>query len=614
MKSLSDLIAIASDPSTPAERLISLADAPQTEIHRALARNPNTPVDLLQHFWETHPDCILENPVLTLWEFTKPGFAVEVIGNKTLFRLYTHLRRQGGELPAHIFQSKTIAALARVGLMHFDSAVFEFLPFESDPAIRLRMVENPSNLRLFDIYQSYAPDHIWELFSTDPHPDVREQFAILIRSAHTIHAPKRLEILSKAARLLARDERIEIHLHLAHCPYLPADLVEQLSGSADARIREALTGCLFSPLPVRKNLAKDPDENVRLSLTRKSSLPEIHAILLSDPSAKVRKALAENASLSRDILQKFNLWDSPEVVSSLFCNPKTGQAMQLKILNGAVLEVQEAVLRMGRTLTPSFYRKIKPMLHSSVFFRLCEVGGLHRDIFEDLARDPSAEARLGAACRVTNRHNNGSHAKNVAMVNIFASDPDVKIRKQVCTDWRLNKTATALLFSDPDAGVRKKTLCSVLAQLVSNRDKRAYSSYQKIYREKAALIVKLARDPDPAIREAIANCREAPPAALRILLDDPAPNIRKAARNHCRWPYGVMLDLGKNQKSNTESLFHGETTPSSSALRLLAASQNPFVRMLVARCKRTPLAELRKLANDPNPTVREAAEQLLVIK
>jgi len=66
MKSLADFIAVAADPSTSVEQLVSLADAPQEEIHRALARNPNTPVDLLQHFWETHPDCLLENLVRTL--------------------------------------------------------------------------------------------------------------------------------------------------------------------------------------------------------------------------------------------------------------------------------------------------------------------------------------------------------------------------------------------------------------------------------------------------------------------------------------------------------------------------------------------------------------------
>jgi hypothetical protein len=604
-------IAKVSDPSTSIDDLISFSDDPRPEIQRALARNPNTPIDLLQHVWQAHPDCILENPILTLWEFTKTGSAAELIGEGPLLSLYNHLRRHGEDLPAHIFHSKTLPALARQGLLRFDSAVFEYLPFEKDQAIRLRMIEHPANLKLFDVYQSYAADPIWERFATDPHPEIRVQFANMLRSAPLDKVPQRLEIFSKAARLLARDERYEIQIHLANSRYLPADLIEQLSKSSDARIREALTRCVFAPSPVLRNLARDSEEEVRLALAKYSASSDIHAIILHDLSMNVRRRLAENASLSRETMGLFDLRDHPDVLGALFRNPKANGALRLKILRGTSPEVQKVLLRMGKSLTPSFYRNIKPLVCPDILEQLGGAVSLHREIVEDLARDSRPEVRLGVARRITNRHNFAPLPKNVALVNAFACDSDPRIREQVCTDWRLKKSATAVLFGDPDPRVRKKALCAVLDQLVASRDARRFLDYQETYREKASLVVKLARDPDLMIRDVIANCPESPPAALKILFDDPEPLIRISARNHDRWPYGVMLDLVRKQNSNIDprSLFQGETTPSIRALRLLAASRNPFIRFLVARCKRTPVVELRKLSSDPHPVVRETSVQ-----
>ena len=96
---------------------------------------------------------------------------------------------------------------------------------------------------------------------------------------------------------------------------------------------------------------------------------------------------------------------------------------------------------------------------------------------------------------------------------------------------------------------------------------------------------------------------------MEIRFEDAEAFIRNAAMSHERCPYGVMLDLVETKKSHMDctTLFHGETTPSASALRLLATSQNPFIRKVVSHCKRTAMKELRKLANDSHPAVREAA-------
>ena len=602
-------LAAASDPATPVEDLLSLSINKDPGVLQALARNPNVPEELLQELWQRFPESILENPLLTLWEFTNAGSAAKKLGDRAMLALYNHLRDTGAELPEDLFTPKTLAYLARRGMHHFDGAVFKHFPHEKDPAVRVRMVENPRNGELQDIYQRYAPDEIWELFATDPHPEVRLHFSVLLRSVSEKKPPERLDIYSTAARHLAKDGRPEVDKHLAHCKWIPADLVERLSKSPDACIREALSGCAFAPPHVVARLAKDSSTEVRIAVARRSQAPEIHAILRRDRSPEVRRELAQNASLSREVLDLFSLGDKPSVVEAVFLHPKADTSLRTKILLEASPEVHRVLASMGKSLTLSFYRTVKHVVSAVALENLAGAPGLRREIVEDLARDKHPEVRLAVAQRITNRHNNSPHEKNIALVNAFGCDPDPRIRERVCTDWRLNKGATAVFFSDPDPIVRKKALCAVLGSLVGCRDNRRLHPYRDIYNAKASLVAKLARDPDELVRQEIATCPEAPPRALGILLDDPEPYIRNAVLEHTRWPYGVMIDFVKRfgPRIDSVSVYHGDTTPSVPALRLLARSRNPFVRFLVARCGRTPRRTLRELAEDRHPSVRQTA-------
>ncbi len=613
MKTNAAYLAAAADPATPVEDLLSLSIIKDHDVLRELARNPNVPEELLHELWRRFPECILENPLLTLWEFTNAGSAAKKLDDRTMLALYNHLRDTGAELPENLFTPKTLAYLARSGMHHFDEAVFKHFPHEKDPAVRVRMVEHPRNGMLQDIYQHHAPDEIWELFATDPHPEVRLHFSILLRSVSEKKPPERLEIYSAAARHLAKDGRTEVDMHLAHCKWIPADLVERLFNSPDARIREALSGCEFAPPQVVARLAKDSSTAVRIAVARRSRSPEIHAILRRDRSPEVRRELAQNASLSREVLDLFSLGDKPSVVEAVFLHPKADNGLRTKILREASPEVHRVLASMGKSLTLSFYKTVKHVVSTQALAAVAGSPGLRREIVEDLARHPDAEVRLAVAQRISNRHNNSPHEKNIALVNAFGCDPDPRIRERVCTDWRLNKGATAVFFSDPDPGVRKKTLCSVLGSLVGCRDTRRLHAYRDIYNAKAALIAKLARDPDELVRQEIATCAEAPPRALGILLDDPEPYIRNAVLRHTRWPYGVMIDFVKRFGTRIDgvSVYHGDTTPGVPALRVLARSRNPFVRFLVARCGRTPRRTLRELAEDRHASVRETAVRQL---
>lgn len=608
MKTDPENLAAASDPSTPADTLAALAATTDEAIRQALAANPNTPEDLLKRLWEDHPACLLANPILTLWEFSRANSVPDLLGDKVLLRLYNHLRATGAELPAQIFPPDSLRRMIRSGVSRNDPGVFAFAPFEEKTGFRTQLLDSPARRGLFVFFQEHAPDAVWMRFATDPVPDVRLAFAELLRSGpYDAQTPR--PILGEAARLLFQDGRPEVHTHLANCRVIPPDLVERLAASPEVETREALARCVFAEIPTLQRLAADPAIPVRLSLAGNCEREEIHRALVRDPAADVRRRLAQNQSVALAVLEAFDPRDLPEVVRAVFLARNIDSTLRARLLREAHPSIQNAVLQMGPAYTHAFHRENKSSLTVETLAGLAESPRLPRSIVEELAVDPEPRVRLGVARRLGNSYNRGPSPANLALLKRLAADPAPCVRLQICTDPRLGKESTLALFRDPDPVIRKKCVRAVLDTLEGRWTARKLDSYERLYRDKAALVTSLARDPDHAVRFALAESRETPPAAKGILFTDPEPFIREAFLNQTHWPYGVLLDLEKRLGGRAEGRFfrHGATTPSTAALRILAKSRNPFERLLTARCRRTPRAELRKLATDPVPAIREAA-------
>jgi hypothetical protein len=517
---------------------------------------------LLQTLWEAHPDCILDNPILALWEFTRGCSAAELIGDRLLLGLFNHLRSTNADLPSHLFTPASLRGMVRRGVSRNDPEVFAFAPFEENADWRVSMLENPTRRGLFAFFEEHAADAVWMRFATDPDPEVRLAFAALLRSGPFDAEPRRT-VLAEAARALFRDGRRETHAHLANCRLLPPDLVDSLSASPEVETREALSRCVNAPIPALERLAADPEIPVRLALARNCMLPEIHKILLRDPAADVRRLLAQNHSVSAEVLALFNPRDIPDVIRAVFLARHADSTLRARLVRQADPVIQNVVPQMGSSYTPAFHRDNKDNLTPETLSRIAESTRIRRSLLEELARDPLPQIRLGVARRLRNSYNRGPSPANLALLKALAADPHPSVRLQICTDPRLDKESTAALF----------------------------------------------RDPDPSVRLAIAHASEAPPAAKGLLFDDPEPCVRDAFRLQSRWPYGVLLDLEKRlgSKAKTLKLRHGVTTPAADALRILAKSPNPFERLLTAHCRRTPKADLKLLANDPYPAIREAA-------
>ena len=87
-----ELLALAGSPDTGPETLLTIwLKSCCANVKHTLARNPSTPVSALLRLWALDPVAILENPVVLLWEFTKPGSPQKILPASIQFALYQFL-------------------------------------------------------------------------------------------------------------------------------------------------------------------------------------------------------------------------------------------------------------------------------------------------------------------------------------------------------------------------------------------------------------------------------------------------------------------------------------------------------------------------------------------
>jgi hypothetical protein len=320
----------ASDPSTPPDILASLARSKKASVRRAVAENPNTPVEILNGLWESLPASLLANPILAFWELTEPGALLEHISERVLLATYNHLRKAGEDLPPLIYTHESLKHVMECALDRCDTRVFDHAPH--DPAANLRLIFLAATMRYSRsrFFYEKAPAAAWRALASDPHPEVRLRFAELLRAASSSVETPSAEF-TEAARALAESGGEDVFLQLAHCPAIPADVARRLASSESMEIRRTLAHCVNMPADSIELLCKEPDESVRLAFAKKSRLNQAHELLLRDASHKVRESLAANFRVRRQILSQFDMKDQAAVLKNVFLNSHAGDQLRHRI-------------------------------------------------------------------------------------------------------------------------------------------------------------------------------------------------------------------------------------------------------------------------------------------
>ena len=598
----------ASDPTTPPDILASLAKSSETAVRRAVAENPNTPVDVLNTLWNKFPEALLANPIIAFWELTEPAALQKNISPAACLASYNHLRKKGADLAPQIQTHEALKKALEHAFRQQDTRVFAHAPSDPIAGVRLMFVkiakDYSSSARFF--YEK-APEAAWQSLSNDSDPAVRLSFAEWLRGAVSNEMEKPIPSFNQAARALAACNEEDVFLQLANCPPIPADVVQRLALSNSLEIRSALSRCTNTPPESLEWLCKAPDETVRLAFAKNCRLAHAHMLLLTDPSLEVRKSLASNFRVARKILLQFDPNDHPAVLRNIFLNGHAGAELRSRIFTNANPDLKKVIAHSGFRLTPKFYFAHKNHIPHEVRSLLTERNGLHPQIAADLAVDSDPKIRIKIAYRLRGQYCWRDHDANLALLELFATDPDKNIREYVCTDSRLSLKQTEDLARDAEPEVRIKVLAHFVSRLEDFRNCNCPGSYAEFYHEMRHLFLEAAKDPSASVRLRLSYAKETPPETLGILFDDPDSEIRMHARAHTQWPFGAVLDFEKAHPRFKGTTRHGNTTPSLHVLHQFARSPNPFLRHLTARCSRTCVANLRLLAKDSHAVVRETA-------
>ena len=568
-----------SDPMLDSALLSQLAKSGCRDTRRAVARNPNAPLEVLRALWVEYPECVLENPVLTLWEVTSPSDIPDLIGQPVLLELFNSLRGRKEALPEMVFNGRRLGLLASEALDAWNESVFKVFPIDSDPDIRKTFIQAVQPYPRCECFFDKAPDEIWRALANDPCQAVVLKFAELLAKYELRDEPMR-PVFVESTLALARRKNPKIQQTLAHCAYLPSETVDLLIEIGDARTRGLLTGARLASLAAQLKLAGDSAKAVRLAMAK--------------------------AATQDKVLRAFRMDDDSAVLKAVLANKKTPNDARCRIVREADPEVQEVLCDAVNYLAIPFYFECKPHLTAKTRAGICQREGLHREILLDLAHDAEESVRLAVALELPSKTRTHTCGLIHEILSDFLRDSSEAVRLAIIKNSELSNEQTHKLLCDASENVRADMAEHLLKKLEDFRREKALTKYEALYLEFAPQLTGMARDPSQKVRLALALANETPPNAFWLLYKDGDHIVARSASRAYALPLGYYLDEGMKILNRKK--------PARGLVKNWAESENPFLRHIAAKSPYTTIRELRRLAADHNPYVAEAAAHRLEIR
>ena len=272
---------------------------------------------------------------------------------------------------------------------------------------------------------------------------------------------------------------------------LPISVRTDLAVIDDVGIRSRVAISYYTPLALKKKLAKDPDEQVRIAMVRKVDDKIIREILARDESPLVRYYL--------DIGRK---WHPSEELDKYSESP-------------------DEKIRM----------------------RVAKHSDTSTETKQKLARDPSRKVRMALF---------ENPKMSIETLKILATDEDYDIKKKVI-EWNwLTEDILEILSNDKDPTIRyfvadnTKTPSSILDKLSKDEEALIRRRVAGNYNTPKEVLLRLAQDTDERIRMTVANNNNTDKNALWILSRDPNREIKDIANQK-------LSELGLIPKPQSET-------------------------------------------------------------
>jgi hypothetical protein len=324
-----ELLKVAADPGTHPDLLIEIHKTSKRNpaIQAALARNPATPTKLLQVLWKKDLAALFENPIVTFWEFSKPGSAKQHLSVEVQFALYQHFLAQPEFDPApHLVDPERLAFSLGRPSRHPLRIPLHQVVRDTRPKIRLQLLEHQVRHACRTLGRPVGFPHEAILaLATGVDRDVDEALASALADDCLRPEPLDPPFLGRIARLLLekRAASMTIARNVAKWPCIDSEIVERLARRADEHFLSVLAAHPQASPALQERLAAHASETVRAGLAAATPIAHLIQKLASDSNQIVRAALASSPHIPHDIQRLLFEKKDPRILQALLENPRT---------------------------------------------------------------------------------------------------------------------------------------------------------------------------------------------------------------------------------------------------------------------------------------------------
>lgn len=457
--------------------------------------------------------------------------------------------------------------------------------------------------------------------------------------ASRLHSPYAIAQVLRNGDLASR-------MKIARDRRTPLNILEQLARDPDESVRQVVVSNPNLPLSIHLELTHDPSDRVRRALVTKfsgrSTPVEILEQLANDKSSWVRELVAENAETPLEILVQLANDSSPQVKAKVVANRNTPVeilerlGLQERIFNknnpntpGSVLAAAATRARSnsnpdplvdllkypvkGSQMPASTLEELATHRNTSVRLQVAEHPNTPPSALEKLASDPVWYIRTNV-CQHPNtptgvleallmrEDRNGEDYHRICNSLASRKDPPPSILERLASDRYPQIRRLAALCSNTPL-----TILERLATNESNED-----VLQSLIRNRnltLQLLWQLAQNPNPKVRIYVIESSKITPEVWALLArdEDVAVRLEIAERSHC--PITILEVLASDENKDVRQKVAANRNTPAPVLGILATDVDAAVRTAIAANRNTPAPALEQLAHDRSVEVRLAVSR-----
>ncbi|AFY55299.1 Leucine rich repeat protein [Rivularia sp. PCC 7116] len=556
---------VATNPSAEPDLLGELASSEDKVTREGVAKNPNTPTDVLLKLAGDFPQQFFSNPVLSLLMLENPNLATD-ISYWSLLKLLKQDDAPEWFLACAAMHANSLVLEAVAKHKHASEQVLVQLAIKSryDPELGLCIAQRKDvsqtvleklaqhgagSVRLHLATYPKIPVRVLEILVENPEPNWNLRVAIETSIAKNPNTP--LNVL----QALIKVPYTKVKNAIAKRSDLTKHLIIELAMDYRVHTMNFLPQNPHIPSSWLEEMAEHPNERVRQMVARHPNTPA-HLLVLAANNLELRQFVAENPNTPASTLQELAMDSRGDIQAAVARNANTP---------GYVLDI------LGSTPFHDLLLARHPNTSSSTL----------QKVLWRLALDERLSVRKYVA-----QHNQAP----VSILTQWAkSSPE--LRPWIASNFR--------------------TPSRILEELAKDTSKDVRYGVAKNINTPPHILKKLAEDWRLEVRQAVAQNPQTPGDILEILIKD--WHLRSFIAQNPNTPATALEQLTQFFRYDWYIVQHPNSPPQLRQ-RLLEEFSTSVVeteRLFVARHADTPVEILEHLAEDEDPVVSKSAKRSL---